>query len=201
MISFGPNSRKSTSVNEHEPDLFAVFVRPLHQAGVRYMITGSIASMHYGEPRFTMDVGLVVHLDESEIATMATTFPEPDFYVPPLEVMAEEIRRPARGHFNVIHSPTGLKADFYPSRHHVYWAWAWEHRRTAEIEGQPACFAPPEYVILSKLRFYREGGSEKHLRDIRGMLAVSGDDIDRALLDRAVTELGLGDEWRAAQDG
>ena len=54
-------------------------------------------------------------------------------------------------------------------------------------------------MILHKLRFYREGGSEKHLRDIRGMLAVSGDEIDRALLDRAVTELGLGDAWRTAQ--
>lgn len=186
-------------MHEPEPDLFAVFVRPLHRAGLRYMITGSVASMHYGEPRFTMDVDLVVHLDESEIASIATTFPEPDFYVPPVEVVAEEIRRPAHGHFNVIHSPTGLKADFYPSRRHPYWAWAWEHRRLAEIEGQPTYFSPPENVILSKLEFYREGGSEKHLRDIRGMLAVSGDEIDRALLDRAVTELGLGDAWRTAQ--
>ena len=185
-------------MNESEPDLFSLFVRPLHRAGLRYMITGSVASMHYGEPRFTMDVDLVVHLDESEIATLATTFPEPDFYVPPPEVLAEELRRPAHGHFNVIHSPTGLKADFYPSRQNAYWTWAWEHRRHAEIEGQPAFFSPPEYVILSKLEFYREGGSKKHLRDIRGMLAVSGPEIDRALLDQATRELGLGSAWQAA---
>ncbi|MSU25074.1 MAG: hypothetical protein EXS32_14800 [Opitutus sp.] len=185
----------------NEPDLFAIFVRPLHRAGVRYMITGPIASTHYGEPRLTMDVDLVVHLDESEIPTIAATFPEPDFYVPPTAVMAEEIRRPAHGHFNLIHLPTGLKADFYPSRHHTYWTWAWAHRRHAEIEGQPACFSPPEYVILSKLEFYREGGSEKHLRDIRGMLAVSPEEIDRALLDQATAALGLGDEWRSAQAG
>ena len=35
--------------------------------------------------------------------------------------------------------------------------------------------APAEYVIVRKLEYYREGGSEKHLRDIRSMLAVSGD--------------------------
>ena len=33
--------------------------------------------------------------------------------------------------------------------------------------------APPEYVVVRKLEFYREGRSAKHLRDIRSMLAVS----------------------------
>ena len=180
-----------------EPDLFDVFVRPLHRAGVRYMITGSVASMHYGEPRLTLDVDLVVHLDESEIGKIAATFPEPAFYTPPATVLAEEILRPTHGHFNVIHVETGLKADFYPSRRHPYWAWAWEHRRNDAVENQPAWFAPPEYVILAKLAFHREGGSDKHLRDIRGMLAVSGDTIDRALLAQAVVELDLGAQWRA----
>lgn len=163
------------------------------------MITGSVASMHYGEPRFTMDVVLVVNLDEPDLTTLATAFPEADFYVPPSDIMAAEIRWPSHGHFNVIHHATGLKADFYPSRGHRYWAWAWAHRRSDTVESQTAYFAPPEYVILSKLEFYREGGSEKHLRDIRGMLAVSAGEIDLALLEGAVGELGLGDAWRAAQ--
>lgn len=111
-------------MNESEPDLFSIFVRPLHRAGLRYMITGSVASMHYGEPRFTMDVDLVVHLDESEIPLLAATFPESDFYVPPSAVKAAEICRTAHGYFQTIHTPTGLKADFYRSRQHAYWTWA-----------------------------------------------------------------------------
>lgn len=163
------------------------------------MITGSVASMHYGEPRFTLDVDLVVHLDEADLATLGLALPEPDYYLPPPEIIAQEIRRAAHGHFNAIHLETGLKADFYPSRGHRYWTWAWEHRRSDCVEGQPAYFAPPEYVIMSKLEFFREGGSDKHLRDIHGMLAVSAGEIDLALLERAVSELGLGGEWRAAQ--
>lgn len=62
-------------------------------------------------------------------------------------------------------------------------------------------FAPPEYVILWKLEFFREGGGDKHLRDIRGMLLVSPESIDRTLLDRASAELGLGAQWRQAQSG
>jgi hypothetical protein len=51
-----------------------------------------------------------------------------------------------------------------------------------EYRGESITIAPPEYVILRKLEYFREGGSDKHLRDIRAMLAVSGDQLDRPAL-------------------
>ncbi|HRI86647.1 MAG TPA: hypothetical protein PK869_00200, partial [Candidatus Hydrogenedentes bacterium] len=59
--------------------------------------------------------------------------------------------------------------------------------------------APPEYVILRKLEYFREGGSEKHLHDIRTMLLMSPELIDRGEIDRLVTERGLGAQWELAQ--
>ncbi|RPJ03448.1 MAG: hypothetical protein EHM31_00745 [Candidatus Aminicenantes bacterium] len=38
----------------------------------------------------------------------------------------------------------------------------------------------PEDVILKKMVFYRDGGSDKHLRDIAGILKISSDAIDLA---------------------
>jgi hypothetical protein len=128
-------------------------------------------------------------------------FPMEEFYVPPAEVLAVEIARTTRGHFNVIHFTSGLKADFYPSRRHPYWAWAFEHRRLGRMGDDDVYFAPPEYVIMWKLEFFREGGGDKHLRDIRGMLLVNADGIDRVLLDRACVELGLMEGWMRAQVG
>lgn len=88
------------------------------------------------------------------------------------------------------------KADFYPlSSTEAQW---FSQRRALEVAGRRLWFAIPEAVIVHKLRFYREGGSEKHLRDIRGMIAVSVDQIDRALIKRAVAELGLADAWHKA---
>lgn len=165
------------------------------------MISGSLASIYYGEPRLTLDVDIVVHLDAAEAAAMAGCFPTGEFYVPPPEVLAAELARPTRGHFNVIHFASGQKADFYPSRRHPYWAWAFAQRRLGRVGGDEAWFAPPEYVILWKLEFFREGGGDKHVRDIRGMLLVNGDTIDRALLDRATAELGLEAQWREVQAG
>jgi len=58
--------------------------------------------------------------------------------------------------------------------------------------------APMECVIVRKLESFREGGSEKHLRDIRGMLNVSGEQLDRAALNDWVNRRGLQSEWLRA---
>lgn len=61
----------------------------------------------------------------------------------------------------------------------------------------PVWLAPPEYVVVQKLEFFREGGSETHLRDIRGMLAVT--EIDRDLLEKEIARRGLDDVWDRAK--
>ena len=53
--------------------------------------------------------------------------------------------------------------------------------------------APPEYVILRKLEYYREGGSEKHVRDFRAMLALWPVPLDRAALAGWLERLDLHD--------
>ncbi len=165
------------------------------------MVSGSLAAMYYGEPRLTMDVDLVVHFGDREAVAMSEMFPAVEFYVPPVEVLTVEIARTTRGHFNVIHFASGLKADFYPSRRHPYWGWAFEHRRLGRMGEDDVYFAPPEYVILWKLEFFREGGGDKHLRDIRGMLLVNAETIDGGMLDRASAELGLTAQWDRARSG
>lgn len=86
-----------------EPDLIGLFVGPLEKAGLRYLISGSVAAMLYGEPRVTLDIDFVVSLRAEDIARLPDTYPEAEFYLPPLDVIAAEAARPAKGHFNVIH--------------------------------------------------------------------------------------------------
>lgn len=166
------------------------------------MVAGSVASIVYGEPRLTNDVDLVVVLNDSLIRQLATLFPADQFYSPPPEVISAELRRARRGHFNIIHHDTGLKADMYLAGSEPLQAWGLAHRQLVEIGGGQAIWiAPIEYVILKKLEYYREGRSEKHLLDIRGMLAVSGDEIDFSFLNAQVAGLGLSAEWElASQD-
>ncbi len=58
-----------------------------------------------------------------------------------------------------------------------------------------AYFSRPEDVIINKLIFYKEGQSEKHLRDIQGMLRVSGDQLDLPYIEMKAKELSLYSSW------
>lgn len=179
-----------------EPDLFLVFLEPLNRARIPYMVTGSVAGIVYGEPRMTHDVDLVVELNASRIGEFVALFPAEDFYHPPEVVIRTEIGREARGHFNLIHHATGFKADIYPIGRDALHRWAMERRRTVEMGSHHISMAPPEYVIIRKLQYYREGRSEKHLRDIRGILETSGSSIDMTELDARVVQLGLSETWK-----
>ena len=94
-----------------EPELSLLFVRPLNRIGARYIISGSVASTLYGEPRLTNDVDFVVFLRDTDIPRLQDVFPMPEFYLPPMDIIAVEMARPAKGQFNVIHAETGFKAN------------------------------------------------------------------------------------------
>jgi hypothetical protein len=55
----------------------------------------------------------------------------------------------------------------------------------------------PELSLLfvRPLKYFREGGSDKHLRDVRAMLAVSGDQLDRPALEEWIQRQSLEAEW------
>ena len=55
--------------------------------------------------------------------------------------------------------------------------------------------AMPEYVIVRKLEYFREGQSHKHVDDIRHMLDHLGDRLDSVTLEQMIAERGLGVEW------
>ena len=93
-----------------EPNLFLIFVSRLSVSGMRYMITGEVASIFYGEPRLTHDIDLVVELDDAGAQKLVKVFPLEEFYCPPLEILKIEAKRPLRGHFNLIHHGTGWVA-------------------------------------------------------------------------------------------
>jgi hypothetical protein len=179
-----------------EPDLFLLFVRPLNLLGIRYIIGGSVAAIFYGEPRLTHDIDFVVFLNDQDAQRLADAFPISDFFFPPIETVLAEARREQNGHFNIIHTATGFKADMYLSGRDELNAWGFRMRREIQFENEPVILAPPEYVIVRKLEYYREGGSEKHLRDIRSILTISESRLDMSALNEWVNRLGLEAEWR-----
>ena len=181
------------------PEPFVLFTRVLNSLGIRYMVSGSVAAIYYGEPRLTNDVDIILFLAREDVRRLELAFSPDDFYCPPREVIQLELAREQRGHFSIIHHNSGFKADIYLSGRDALHEWGIEHAVAADLDGENVVFAPPEYVIVRKLQFYREGRSPKHLRDISRMLLGLGEEWRRAELERLIREHGLQAEWDEAQ--
>ncbi len=184
----------------HVPSLIHPFVSRLERLGIPYMITGSTAGILYGEPRMTHDVDIVVALGVRDVRAFVEAFPLDEFYCPPEEVLTIEIKRGQRGHCNLIHHESGFKADVYIAFDELH-RWALAHRHVVHLDGIAMQIAPIEYVIVRKLEYFREGGSEKHLRDVRSILEVSGDAIDHSHLDDLISARGLSEAWATVNAG
>ncbi len=180
-----------------QSELLGFMVAVMERLGLRYLVTGSVASVFYGEPRFTNDIDMVVQLPPSAIQAFCRSFPEESFY------LSEEAIREAvasRGQFNIIHPASGLKVDVMIAGNHPFdrsrFARAVRVRPAPDYEAR---FAAVEDVIIKKMESYRAGGSEKHLRDIASMIKISGDRVDRTYVASWASRLGLEETWRTIE--
>lgn len=63
-----------------QSDFVSLFVRTAERLGIEYFITGSLAAMYYGEPRFTNDADIAVEMSVKDAANLCAAFAESDFY-------------------------------------------------------------------------------------------------------------------------
>lgn len=93
-------------------DLLEFVGAQLDRLGCTRFTTGSIASMLYGEPRFTNDVDMVVQISAQQVRSMADTFVGDEWYFS-LDAATHAVR--TRSMFNILHIPSGLKVDLMVS--------------------------------------------------------------------------------------
>lgn len=170
--------------------------RCFEKHGIRYFVTGAVAAIAYGEPRLTNDIDIVADLREDEIPKLKGCYPEGEFY---FDEDSAKRAVSSRSQFNIIHPESGLKIDVMISQRDDFDQSRFRRaRRLRPLEDTEVDFASPEDVILKKLDFYRQGRSDKHLRDIGGILKISADIIDLAYIEAWARKLGLEELWVAA---
>jgi hypothetical protein len=175
-----------------QAELLIYLLDALHRVKLRYAIVGSHATIAYGEQRLTNDIDVLIDLDLTTLQTFCREFPPPRFYV------SEERAKTAAakgGTFNIIDPEGGQKIDvFVPAS-------AFDRTQFDRVvklpigQNREAQFVSPEDVIIKKMEYYREGGSEKHLRDIAAVLKILGDKVNRQQVEDASIELGLKQVW------
>jgi len=174
-------------------DLLRIAAEACDRLGLTYLVTGSTASIAYGEPRFTNDIDIVIDLPTNQVDAFCDAFSDDEFYL-----NRETVRNSVRDafQFNLIHPASGLKIDFIVLTSSEYDRTRVARRRPLPtLEDRDVSFASPEDVILKKMVYYREGQSPKHLRDIGGMMRVQGAKLDRRYIADWADRLGVADVW------
>lgn len=168
----------------------------LESRGIPYRVVGSLASMAYGEPRFTNDVDIAAELPLDQVAALCAAFAAPEYYLSEAAALEAVARR---RQFHILHPASGLKVDvIIPPDTAFARSEASRIRRIASAGEYSAWFAAPEDVLLKKLAYYRLSGGarEKHLRDVAGIMKLLGDTLDRAYIENWARELGVTAEWQ-----
>jgi hypothetical protein len=166
--------------------------RHLDALGIVHTIGGSIASSFAGEPRASVDIDVVAAIEERHVDPLVSAL-SPEFYVD-----ADALRRAvrARSTTNLVHQPTQLKIDLFVAGGTPLDARQLARRMAVDVGGGRHLHVhPPEDILLQKLRWYRNGGevSDRQWRDIRAIVRVQGDRLDREYLREAAGILGVAD--------
>ena len=119
----------------------------LDQAGIGYMLTGSMAMNYYAQPRMTRDIDVVIAIGPTDVERMASLF-EPEYYV------SKQSIRDSIAHesvFNLIHHESVIKVDFMVRKQSEYRQVEFERRQKVSILDFTTYIVSKEDLIISKL--------------------------------------------------
>jgi hypothetical protein len=171
--------------------LLAQVAAVLEAADVPYVVTGSVVTALYGEPRFTQDADLVVDGSSGLGDKLAAAFRPPRYYAP-----ADDIETSLQKGIiaNIIDSETGAKVDLHPKRAGAFEESFFARRRRVKVAGVELWFPSAEDAILSKLRWARAtGDGERHLRDAAAVYEVQAQALDEGYLREWAERLAVSD--------
>ena len=159
----------------------------LSRHGMPFMIAGSLGSAHYGEPRSTNDIDIVIDPTSEQLESLLKGLPESYYVSQP--TARDALKR--RSMFNVIDTTSGWKADFIIRKARPFSETEFARRTDVVLMGLSVTLATPEDIILSKLEWAHQSGSERQIRDARSVLLTVHDQIDFDYLQKWADELGL----------
>lgn len=178
--------------------LLGTVAAALRGARIPFMLTGSVASAYHGAGRATMDVDLVIDPTPAQLDDFVHRIAATGAYVS-ADAACEALEN--RSMFNVVDPESGWKADLIICKLRPFSRGEFDRRHSIDFFGVPIDVATVEDVVLSKLEWAKLGGSARQLEDVRALLRLRSDDIDRTYLLAWIETLALGEQWAAVAGG
>lgn len=170
-----------------QQEFLSQIARCLETAGIPYMVTGSYCSSHYGQPRNTNDVDLVIDPTPQQLSVFLDSLG--DRYYVSRESAQEALSR--RSMFNVIDFEDGWKADLILRKNRPFSVEEFHRRLPRTLLGQALPMASAEDVILAKLEWNALTPSEQQLHDALQVAVVQWPTLDQTYLRTWASALGV----------
>lgn len=74
-------------------------------------------------------------------------------------------------------------------------------RESVDYQGISLPIVSLEDIVLSKLEWANLGGSVRQIEDVRALVRIRGDELDRAYVERWADVLGVRAQWIAVSGG
>ena len=173
---------------QNELDIVRDVSQRLDRAGIAYMLTGTMAMNYYAQPRMTRDIDVVVALAPADADKIVDLF-RADYCVSE-EAVRNSIS--AESIFNLIHNQSVIKVDCIVRKNTPYRRVEFDRRKQIKIDDFSTWIASKEDLIISKLFWAKDSGSEIQMRDVQNLVAT-GSDV--AYIDNWTKDLGLFNLW------
>jgi hypothetical protein len=177
------------------PEVFRRITTALDQAGIAYMLTGSFASAHYGAPRSTQDIDLIIAPTVPQLRTFIQSLSVDQYYAD-LDAALEAYRRESL--FNVIDLTTGWKIDFILRKSRRFSQDEFARRQMVPLQGLQLFVASAEDVLIAKLEWAKLAKSQRQIEDAASILRLRSGVLDRPYVEKWISELALQEQWDAA---
>ncbi|QOV90679.1 nucleotidyltransferase family protein [Humisphaera borealis] len=149
-------------------------VQALDRAKVPYMVVGSLSSNVYGIPRSTKDADFVVELRDVPIGAIADQLGPG--YLLDSQMSFETVTGTYR--WKIRHIDSAFQIELFLISEDPHDRERFLRRRKVKYNGNPVFVATAEDVVITKLRWSRQGKRAKDLDDVRSVLTVSGENLD-----------------------
>lgn len=158
--------------------ILVVVTEILEELRIPYLVTGGMAVLIWGRPRFTADIDIVVELKENNIEKLKIALQKlgKSGYID-AQMMRDAIKN--QGEFNFIDGESGLKIDFWLLKNDEFDRSRLKRRMAQKILGKKIYFASAEDLILSKLNWSKGSLSTRHIEDIDSIFKISGKKLDK----------------------